>query len=288
MADILTVVVTYNGMQWIERCIKSVYSSAMASDLAVVDNGSTDGTAQWIKEHFPGTFLIENGENIGFAAANNIGFRYALEKDYKYVYLLNQDAWIYPETFGTLVRVFERPDNEFGVLSPMQMTPGLVKMDPQFKKHCGKMISQTSDETAKVPFVMAAHWMITRKCLTDTGFFSPSFPHYGEDNDFANRLQHHGYSLGVVKTASAVHDRLNRPRPKEYRMKLKVINAKVAVANPNKSPLPSLLGQTALLALMGVRHLSTTPWKGIGELWSSYSSLKAGRKSAKEKGAFKD
>lgn len=288
MAEILTVVVTYNGMPWIERCLKSVHDSTMASDLLVVDNGSTDGTAEWIREHFPETSLIENSGNLGFAAANNVGFRYAMARDYKYVYLLNQDAWVYPETFGTLARVFGQPGNRYGVLSPMQMTAALTEMDPQFRKHCGKQVARTSEETVPVPFVMAAHWMVSRECLADTGFFSPAFHHYGEDNDFSNRARYHGYSIGIVRTASAVHDRLNRPRPKDYRMKLKVINAKASVADPGKSPFTSLLGQTLLLALMGVRHLSPALLKGIGELWSTYPDLKAFRESAKKKGAFMD
>lgn len=290
MAEILTIVVTYNGKKWAERCIGSALASAVPTDVMVVDNASDDGTADWIREHFPEVILVENRENLGFAAANNIGLGYALRHDYRYVYLLNQDAWIFPETLGTLVRAFEKggvaASRPLGILSPMQMEANLVRMDAQFRKHCAKALSKTPDETVRVPFVMAAHWMVSRDCLEATGAFAPEFPHYGEDNNYIQRAAYHGFGAAVVKTASAVHDRADRPRPKDYRMKLKVVSARVAVADPRGVPLLALLGQSVLLALQGALHLSTIPWKGIGALWAAYGDLRRCRDASRQRGAF--
>ena len=298
MTEILTIVVTYNGRKWIDRCLGSVRASAVPSDILVVDNGSVDGTRDWIREHFPEAMVSENKENLGFGAANNLGLRYALSHSYKYVYLLNQDAWVFPETFGTLVRAFEEDGmtgpsglrkntgKPVGILSPVQMEAGRDRMDAQFLKHCGKALDSTSEETVRVPFVMAAHWMVSRECLSAVGGFSPAFPHYGEDLDFIHRAAYKGFAAAVVRTASAVHDRADRPRPKDYRMKLKVITAKTAITDPDKKPLPSLILQSFMLALQGVRHLSVIPWKGIGELWKSYDGLKRCREDSLGKGAF--
>ena len=110
MADILTIVVTFNGMKWIGRCLGSVRASAVPSDIMVVDNGSDDGTPERVQENFPEAILTRNRENLGFGAANNLGIRFALDHDYRYVYLLNQDAWVFPETFGTLLRAFDDAD----------------------------------------------------------------------------------------------------------------------------------------------------------------------------------
>ena len=288
MNEILTIVVTYNGKKWAERCIGSALASAVPTDVMVVDNASEDGTAEWIREHFPEVILVEKRENLGFAAANNIGFGYALQHGYSYVYLLNQDAWVFPETLGTLVRAFEESTGTPppGILSPMQMEANLVRMDEQFRKHCAKALSNITDETVRVPFVMAAHWMVSRACLEATGGFAPEFPHYGEDNNYIQRAAYHGFSAAVVKTASAVHDRADRPRPKDYRMKLKVVAARVAVANPRGVPFLALLGQSVLLALQGVLHFSTIPWKGIGTLWTSYVDLRRCRAASRQRGAF--
>ena len=94
--------VTFNGKEWIERCIRSALESVVPTDVMVVDNGSGDGTPDLIKERFPDVILHENRENLGFAAANNIGFRHAIAHGYRFVYLLNQDAWVFPETFQVI------------------------------------------------------------------------------------------------------------------------------------------------------------------------------------------
>ena len=289
MADILTIVVTYNGMKWVGRCLGSVRASGVPSDVMVIDNASDDGTPDWIREHFPEAILSGNRENLGFAAANNIGFRYALAHGYKYVYLLNQDAWVFPETFGTLVRAFgENTGRPIGILSPMQMEARLTRMDEQFRKHCGVALEKDPAETVRVPFVMAAHWMVSRECLEKVGGFAPAFPHYGEDLDYIHRAAWHGFDAAVVKTASAVHDRADRPRPKDYRMKLKVVTAKAAVADPRTNPFTTLVGQSVKLALLGVLYFSAIPWKGIRELRESYEELKRCRKAALTPGAFLD
>lgn len=305
MADILTIVVTYNGMKWIDRCLRSVKASTVVSDVMVIDNGSEDGTPDFIRKHFPEVILSGNKENLGFGAANNVGLRYALANGYSYVYLLNQDAWVFPETFATLVRAFGEKDMEepegqgidnkenrkkagrhIGILSPMQMEANLTRMDAQFRKHCGTALEKDPAETVIVPFVMAAHWMVSRECLESVGGFSPAFPHYGEDVDYIHRAAYKGFAAAVVKTASAVHDRADRPRPKDYRMKLKVITAKAAVTNPLSNPLFALIGQSVILALQGARHFTTIPWKGIGELHGSFGELKRLREEAKETCAF--
>ena len=287
MADILTIVVTYNGMKWIERCLRSVKASTVASDVMIIDNASDDGTPDFIREHFPELILSGNKENLGFGAANNVGLRYALSHGYRFVYLLNQDAWVFPETFATLVRAFEENGgNAIGILSPMQMEANLTRMDAQFRKHCGTALEKDPAETVIVPFVMAAHWMVSRECLENVGGFSPAFPHYGEDVDYIHRAAHKGFAAAVVKTTSAVHDRADRPRPKDYRMKLKVITAKAAVTDPRTNPRLALIGQSIVLALQGARHFSAIPWKGIGELHGSFDELKRLREEAKEPCAF--
>ena len=127
---ILVIVVTYNGLKWLDRCLGSVRASEVPADLYVWDNDSTDGSADWVQGHFPEAKLVRSADNLGFAEANNMGLRHALDKGYDYVYLLNQDAWIEPSTLGTLVAASEaHPD--YAVLSPLQMTDGFPSLrDP--------------------------------------------------------------------------------------------------------------------------------------------------------------
>ena len=145
MKKVLVIVVTYNGRQWLERCLSSVVSSASSSvissgaegavekSLFVVDNDSTDGSADYVASHFPQARLVRSAENLGFSKANNLGFEWALKKGYDYVYLLNQDAWLAPGALEALVAVAEaHPD--YAVLSPLQYQDGYQAFDSQFAK----------------------------------------------------------------------------------------------------------------------------------------------------------
>ena len=217
---ILVIVVTFNGRKWLEKCLGSVRASETPADLYVWDNDSTDGSADWVQGHFPEAKLVRSADNLGFAEANNMGFRYALDKGYDYVYLLNQDAWIAPTTLGILVAASEAHP-EYAVLSPMQMTDGYEALDAQFGKLLTTdVVLRFTHQRGPIPpstvrRVMAAHWLVPRKALETIGLFSGLFPLYGNDDNWCDRARYHGFKVGIVPEARAVHDRAYREEPKE-------------------------------------------------------------------------
>ena len=211
MKRVLVIIVTYNGMRWLERCLSSVISSEVEKSVFVVDNDSTDGSADWIQGHFPGVKLVRSAENLGFTKANNLGFEWALSHNYDYVYLLNQDAWLAPGALETLVDAAEKHP-EYAVLSPLQMTDGYKAYDAQF----GKIYNAGGNASVvQVGRVMAAHWLVPVKALREIGPFSDLFPYYGQDDDWCNRARYHGWKIGIIPQAKAVHDRAQRKETKE-------------------------------------------------------------------------
>lgn len=214
---ILVVVVTYNPHEWVNRCFGSLRTSVMNVDAFVVDNNSTDGGVMEIQEKYPEVMIYRSRKNLGFGQANNVGLRYALEKGYDYVYLLNQDAWVLSDTLQTLVSVAEKHD-EYGILSPMQLEKDEKTYESLFYKYviCSDNLRcslheklynvDTLEEVYDIPFAMAAHWLVTKRCLQTVGGFSPTFFHYGEDNNYIHRVFFHGFKLGLVPYAKAVHD----------------------------------------------------------------------------------
>ena len=129
MSRVLIIVVTYNGMRWIDKCLSSV--AASGADAFVFDNNSSDGTADYVSEHYPSMHLVRSESNLGFAGGNNAGFLYALQNGYDAVYLLNQDAWIFPETIPSLLGLMDA-NPSFGILSPMQMQADGVSYNKAF------------------------------------------------------------------------------------------------------------------------------------------------------------
>lgn len=218
MKQLLVIIVAYNSMKWAERCYDSLRASTVPCDVLMVDNGSTDGTVAYVRSHYPEVQIVETGKNLGFGQANNIGMNKALQEGHEYVYLLNQDAWVLPDTFEKLIAV-SKSCPEFGVLSPMQTQADGEHLDDKFAtnaigSHQRRKPYLIEDlyfgRTAKVyetTFVMAAHWLISRRCLQTVGGFSPTYPHYGEDNDYLNRCRYWKMKIGIVPAAKAVHDR---------------------------------------------------------------------------------
>lgn len=227
MDSVLVIIVTYNGMQWLDKCLNSVYESSVSLDAIVIDNGSTDGTQDYIKENYSQVKFVQSQENLGFGKANNIGLQYALEHNYDYVYLLNQDAWIMPDTVDKLINIHKKNPN-YGILSPFQIQANMQFLDKIFVSGVCSYPSNSYllddlyfnrlKDIYVVPLVMAAHWLISKECLQQVGGFSPTFPHYGEDDNYANRTLYHGFKIGIVPHAVAVHDRGNRKETKQHKI----------------------------------------------------------------------
>lgn len=282
-SEILVIIVTFNGMRWLEKCVSSVHASTVPADIIAIDNGSTDGSVEWLRKH--GVNVVASSDNLGFGAANNIGMKRALEEGYSYVYLLNQDAWLEPDTIENLLKGFESAP--FGILSPIQNDASGRKMDRQFAKRCKKYLRQHKGETAvEVPFVMAAHWMVSRGCMMQTGGFSPAFKLYGEDDNYIDRAHYFGWRCGVVPGAKAVHDRGDRKETPEKRMFLKCNASVVHVSSPKRWLLLRLLGEPLRLLGIAMLHFDKEPLRFIGTLWKRYPELIRFRKQSRKPGAF--
>ena len=289
--EILTIVVTYNAMKWLDRCLGSLSESEVPTDVIVIDNGSVDGTCEYIAGNYPDVLLTRSEENLGFGKANNVGFRYALEHQYRYVYLMNQDAWVYKDTLSVLTSAMDS-DSSIGILSPMQMTASGDRPDMRFEKKCpAEALEDISGPVAsgkvyETKFVMAAHWMISRECLQKVGGFSPAFPHYGEDDNFIHRARLKGYRICVHSGVKAVHDREMRPQSKEASMRLKCVASVVKVSNPLNCLWLRLLFQPIELISISLRYSSWPVFQYVFTLIGSYCRLIRLRRESFEDGAF--
>lgn len=87
---VLVIIVTYNAMRWIDKCLTSLLKSSIPVDCIVIDNKSSDDTVETIKRNYSFCRIIESEENLGFGKANNLGFQYAIDNNYDFVYLLTK------------------------------------------------------------------------------------------------------------------------------------------------------------------------------------------------------
>ena len=205
---LFVIVVTYKGQRWYERCFTSLRESKLFVQTIVVDNASNDGTVEYIKEHFPEIHLIESKENLGFGRANNIAMRHALDNGCDYVFLLNQDAWVEPDTLQQLVDIAERhPD--YGIVGPVQVNAErtkvlsgvmrfLVNPDNVNLDLFSDLMIGSVDEIYPVAEINAAAWLLPRKTIETVGGFDPIFLHYGEDWNYLSRVLYHKMKVGLT------------------------------------------------------------------------------------------
>lgn len=284
---LLVIIVTYNAMQWAERCFNSLRLSSVKPDVFVVDNGSTDGTIEYLQNNYPEIIIHKSETNCGFGKANNIGMQYSLEKGYDFVYLLNQDAWVAKDTFEKLIEI-SKNNPEYGILSPFQMNADQYKIDSLFIAHvlswesnpdiCSDMYNQSYNEVYPVKFVMAAHWLITRDCLCRIGGFSPSFPHYAEDVNYIDRVIYHGLKIGVIPMLRVVHDRGGREESDQKKMYLGYTNSIRAISNPNGSIKKMLFRVLYICLINMIIYKSAKPLIYLLEIIKHLNSILKNRK----------
>ena len=225
---VFVIIVTYKGHRWYDRCFTSLRESTAPIQTIVIDNASNDGTVEYIKERFPEIILIESKENLGFGRANNMGIRYALDHGCDYVFLLNQDAWIEPDTLEKLMDIHSRHP-EYGIIGPVQTNAEKTKVldgvisfliNPDYvnRELFSDLMMDRVQEIYPVAEINAAAWLLPRKTLESIGGFDPIFLHYGEDWNYLSRVLYHGMKVGITPGIQVVHDCKDRVvSPKEYR-----------------------------------------------------------------------
>lgn len=212
------IIVTYNAMKWAERCFSSLRHSSVPLDCIVIDNGSTDGTQDFITENYPEVSFIQSPENLGFGKANNIGIEKAYKNGADFFYLMNQDAWLFEDSIQKLLDVFENhpKQEEIGILSPMHIDGSGKLLDIFLDKYIAhnfektRLISDLYFQNLKpyyeLNFINAAHWLLPRKTVETVGGFNPYFFHYGEDVEYVNRVSFHQKKVLLVPSSKVIHD----------------------------------------------------------------------------------
>jgi GT2 family glycosyltransferase len=202
---VFVIIVTYNGARWIDKNITSLLQSHYKVNIIVVDNKSTDNSVLLLQK-YPEVEIIQSETNLGFGKANNIGMQRALDLGTDYLFLLNQDAWVFEDTIGSLITKMEA-NLTYGLISPKHYGGDGVMLDASFDTYYSRKTYEVNG-IATVPFVNAAAWILSRKCVEKVGFFEPLFGHYGEDRNYCDRVTYHKFLIGIDADSKIIHDRV--------------------------------------------------------------------------------
>lgn len=191
------VILNWNGKKWLEKCLLSVKKITYKSlEVIVVNNGSTDDSAQFLKKNYPNFRVIEIKKNAGFSGGNNIGVKSAKGK---YVLLLNNDTEVSPTFLESLVARMEE-DKTIGAVQPELRSMvhkelidsiGSFFTFTGFLYHYGYFQEHKQNKYKKELFVYSvkgACFLMQRKDYLELGGLDENFVCYVEESDLCHRI----------------------------------------------------------------------------------------------------
>ena len=215
--SVAVLILTWNRVDELVPCLESFACLDYPNyEIVVLDNGSEDATVPTVKMLFPDVTLLENGENLGFCKGNNVGLRYALERGFDHVLLLNSDTKMLPNLLSELVSVMdsdpsiaiagaknllmENPKYTWGKYGRVTWGPMLVRTEGRFA-----IDWQLQEPPKDVDWVIANGCMIRREALVRVGVFDEDFWQCNEDVDWSYRARKAGYRVVYVDRAAILH-----------------------------------------------------------------------------------
>jgi GT2 family glycosyltransferase len=210
------VLLSWNRFDLLAACLESVRRSDYRSiRIIVVDNGSTDGSPARLRERFPEVTVIENGRNLGFAAASNIGLRRLLDAGADLLLLLNDDTVISPTMIATLARALAS-DATIGVVGPtiyyaaeprtIWFAGGVIDRFGQAGHPRAGEQDQDGDAPPRdVDYISGCALMVRRAALERVGLLDERFFAYYEETELCARVRASGYRIVIVPQAKMWH-----------------------------------------------------------------------------------
>jgi len=245
MVEIGIIVPSYNNSNYLEKCIKSIFSKINSENfkIMIVDNASQDEKVKELLANLEKNnkiFVLKNLENLGFGRAINLGMNHLHTKckDIKYIIVLNQDTQILNDIFREIITFMEN-QKDIGICGPRLFNHdgtiqnsfytfpsiskktfqllGLKRLSSIFIK-CGifnKLLPSFASSYLKnfsdiynpieVPWITGACMIIKKRVFEDIGGFDENYKMYSEEMDFCLRARKNGWKIYYVPQAEVLH-----------------------------------------------------------------------------------
>jgi hypothetical protein len=212
--NICVVIPNWNGKELLKPCLDSVMAQKQPCEVIIVDNGSTDGSAEYLKKHFPGAKVIELDKNYGFAGGVNAGIKVAMKDGADFIALLNNDAVAEPDWLGNLLETAEKHP-QVGIVTSKILRKDKKHLDSTgdfysiwglpFPRGRNEVDSGQYDTLTEVFAGSGGASLYRAKMLDEIGLFDEDFFAYFEDVDISFRAQLAGWRVNYEPTAVVYH-----------------------------------------------------------------------------------
>ena len=260
-ATVTVIIPNYNGMKFLEPCFEALKAQTYRNfKILVVDNGSSDGSKEWLKAQGVDTIFLE--ENTGFSGAVNIGIKAA---DTPYVILLNNDTKADEYYVAEMVKAIERSPKIFSVSSRMIQMYHPDLMDDAGDMYCilgwayqrgiGQSVKKYG-RSRRVFSACAGAAIYRREVFEQIGYFDEMHFAYLEDLDVGYRARIYGYDNVYCPAAVVYHVGSGTSGSKYNSFKVKLAARNNLYLNYKNMPLLQLLFNLPFLLIgTGIKYL---------------------------------
>lgn len=218
-SSISVAIVSYNSRELLRDCLASIESERW-KQVIVIDNASTDGSYEMVRQDFPWVKLISSGKNDGYGAAAN---RAITSCSSEYVLLLNCDTLVQPGSVQALSSYLDQhpqvaiagphlvnPDGTsqiscFRFPTPLQILMRDTSLSPFIRRFYNSFLDESHHDDRNVPWVLGAALAIRRLAFDAVGGFDESFFMYFEEVDLCYRLYEAGWEVHFARAARVTH-----------------------------------------------------------------------------------
>ena len=206
-------ILNFNGREHLQTCLPTVEAQVYPKDrvsIEVIDNGSTDGSVELVRERFPGVVLHRFDHNRGFATPYD---EIARSRDTDYLVFLNNDTRVDPSWLSELVATAERQQADCVASrildwngDRVDFVGGLVSfLGHSWQRDMGAPAAGRDDDERPLLFACGGSMLVSRAAYIDAGGFDRDFFAYFEDVDFGWRLALLGYRTVLAPAAITYH-----------------------------------------------------------------------------------
>jgi GT2 family glycosyltransferase len=226
MKSISIVIVTWNCRKFTDECLASLraYSHDPQMEIIVVDNASSDGTPELVRDSHPEVTLVQTNQNLGFAKGNNVGIRMCSGK---YIFLINPDVKVLNGCIERMIAYMDE-NPQIGLLGPRMLggdgkpyrsymraptlwrlfcrALALDSLFPNSKLFGGYLMPYfDGNQTAEVDVLNGWFWMTRREAINHVGLLDESLFMYGDDLDWCKRFREGGWKVVFFPEVASIH-----------------------------------------------------------------------------------
>lgn len=207
-------IVNFNGLEHLPACFSSLQKQTFQNfEVVFVDNASTDDSILWVSEHYSKAHILKSDTNLGFAGGNNLGFAHCKSP---YVYLLNNDTVLFPDTLEKLKAALDRAPPHSVIQSLMLDFSNPQRVDSRGDtlywmgsayNGRGELASDLDSEETLLPIASACGGasLWPANLFRKLGGFDESYFLIFEDLDLSFRARHFGASIYLAKDSKVLH-----------------------------------------------------------------------------------